>query len=93
MTDQQPRLEPARVHHETRVWIRELLSQRGPMTTGEIADSIGSTMKLTLRKLADMQTARMVKVIGEKTAPNRQPQNLWALRCHKQADQHQQELA
>jgi predicted ArsR family transcriptional regulator len=84
MTADETRLEPARVHHETRLWIREILSQRQPMTTGEIALAIGTTMKLTLRKLADMQEARMVKVIGEAQGSNGQFQNRWALRCWKE---------
>lgn len=81
----QPKLEPARAHHETRAWIREMLAQRGPMATGEIAHAIGAPMKLTARKLDDMESARMVKIVGT----DKRRQNLWALRCWKPAEKKQ----
>lgn len=82
LEEQQGTLEPARQHHETRLWIRELLSQNGPMTTGQVASVIRLPMKLTSRKLFDMEVATMVKVIAANIPGVTRRENVWALRCH-----------
>jgi predicted ArsR family transcriptional regulator len=84
MTSTPTKIKPSRFA-PLREEIRELLANRGPLSTSDIARAVKIDRQSANCRLQEMRGLRMVRVVGQAKRQAQRQENLWALRCWNEA--------